>query len=150
MKTQISHLINGAMNVIRYEAHEKYTTANKDTSSYMGYVGSNCNERQEIATRVHSENGDTLRINIRGVELTLEFNHSTTGKTWWYECALTQDQYSQICQTSLGIGTKINEYHLNISMYCLVEVRSFHAGREGRPLKLGYSQYIDEAFVTIL
>lgn len=149
MKTQISHLINGAKNVIRDENHKKYTTA-KQATSHIGYAGSNYNKRQEIAARVHCENGDNLRINIRGVELTLELNHSTTGKTWWYECALTQDQYSQICQTSLGIGANINEYHLYISSSCFVEVRSFHAVREGQTLKQGYSPYIDEAFVTIL
>lgn len=149
MKTQISNLINGARNVIRDEAHEKYITA-KQATSHVGYAGTSHNERQEIGAHVYTENGDTLHVNVRGVELTLQIHKSMSGKSWYWRTELTEEQYKTICQTSIGVGTNLRSYVLNINGDCTVYVQTFNRRTERQNWRNGYTHNIDEAFVTIL
>lgn len=150
MKTQISNLINGAMNVIRDEEHEKYLTATQATS-HVGYAGTNDKERQEISARVYYENGDTLHVNVCGIELTLQIHKSLSGKSWYWSVSLTEKQFQQICcHTSIGVGKYLHSYVLEINYDCRVYVQTFNRKNERRIWREGYTHYIDEAFVTIL
>lgn len=149
MKTQIGNLINGAKNVIRDFSCEKYETA-KQSTSHIGYAGTNIKERQEIAMRVYEENGDTLHIIVRGIELRLKIHKSFSGKSWWWQTELTDEQYSTICKTSIGVGAKLNSYSLIVNDDCTVCVHTFHRRNECQTWKPGYTHNIDEAFVTIL
>ncbi|HBV83565.1 MAG TPA: hypothetical protein DEB74_12415 [Lachnospiraceae bacterium] len=149
MKTQISNLINGAKNVIRDEEHEKYITA-KQAATHVGYAGTYAKERQEISERVYHENSDTLHINVRGVELTLQIHKSMSGKSWYWSVSLTDKQFQQICHTSIGVGENLRSYELEINYDCRVYVQTFNRKNERRIWREGYTHYIDEAFVTIL
>ncbi len=149
MKTQISNLINGARNVIRDEAHEKYKYA-KQATSHVGYAGANDNERQEIGACVYAENGDTLHVNVRGVELTLQIHKSMSGKSWYWSAYLTDEQYQQICPTPIGVGDNLHFYELGVNSDCRVYIQIFNRRNERQIWREGYTHNIDEAFVTIL
>lgn len=61
MKTQINTLKRGHGNMV---------------------IGSNHEERQRIGAKVKAENGSTLRILENGIEYTLNYHESTSGKSW--------------------------------------------------------------------
>ena len=87
MKTQIQGIINGAKNVIRMENHPKYINAK--VNSYGNFVGTAIDECNAVGKKIFAENGDEMRANIRGVELTLHRHSSTTGKTSWFSSELS-------------------------------------------------------------
>lgn len=70
MKTQICDLINGSKNVIRDLSASKYAGCPAGTSAE--FAGTTIRERAEAAEAVKLENPETLRINVRGVELVLQ------------------------------------------------------------------------------
>lgn len=149
MKTQITYLINGKKNVIRDKENVKYATA-RIATSHIGYAGTSNKQRQEIATQVYAENGDTLHITIRGIELTMPIHKSMSGKSWLWSTELTEEQYHTICGSSLGVGKNLNSYTLTFYDDCTVEISVYHRENERQAWRCGYTQYIDEAFVTIL
>lgn len=149
MKTQISNLINGSKNVIRFENHSKYQSASPATS-HVGYAGTNSRERNEIAERVYNENGDNLHIIVRGIELNMPIHKSVSGKTWSWGTELSSEQYKAICGEPWGIGKDLNSYTFTISDDCTVHASVYHRKNERQEWKHGYTYDIDEAFVTIL
>ena len=143
MKTQITNLINGMKNVVRDEQHEKYLNA-KPATSHIGYAGSE--NRAEIAQRVFAENGETLNIMLSGVELQLHLAKSTTGKTLWYTCELSEEIANQFMFTN---GNS-RSYTLIIDSNMTVCINKFVRRNERAKWRFSYYQYIDEAFITIL
>ena len=148
MKTQITNLINGAKNVIRNMEDAKYMTA-KPATSHNGYAGTNRDERNEIAAKVYAENGDALNITAKGIALTLPIHRSTTGKSWSWNCDLTEEQYTALGGTYTE-GT-LKSYALTMTMSCEVILRSFTRKTEAAQWReVGPMTYLDESFIQIL
>lgn len=147
MKTQISNLINGSEYVIRDMANPKYANANRSTS-HLGYGGTNRKERNAIATMVHDENPDALHVSVRGIDLTLPISYTTTGKSWWWRCDLTQEQYIALGGTFTN--GNIKSYALNIFADCTAAIYSFTKKSQNAQWRQSNMAYIDESFVTIL
>lgn len=147
MKTQITSLINGSKNVIRDDSNEKYMNASEATS-HVGYAGTNSVTRNEIAMKVADENPDKMRIAARGIDLELDRHFSCPGKTWWWNCELTEEQYVQL-GGSCTDGT-IKAYSMTVSMSCEVSICSFTKKSENAHWRQSKLEYLDESFITIL
>lgn len=129
MKTQINHLISGT----------------------TGIVGTSTAIRQEVGKKVLEENGDTLRIMIKGVELEMHRSCSCSGKSWWWTAELTAEQYAIITDNNtLGIGTQLNSYSLVISQELRATAYVCHRANERQQWRCGWSQLIQESNITIL
>lgn len=147
MKTQISNLINGSKNVIRDMEDSKYMTA-KPATSHIGFAGTNRDERNEIAARVYEENGKTLKITAKGIDLTLPIHVSTTGKSWSWGCPLTEEQYVALGGRYTD-GT-LKAYRIEVTMRCEVILYSFTRKSEAAQWRCSNSTYLDESFVHII
>lgn len=148
MKTQITNLINGSKNVIRNMEDAKYMTA-KPATSHNGYAGTNREERADVAARVYRENGDKLRIIANGIALTLPIHRSTTGKSWEWNCDLSEEQYTALGGTYTE-GT-LKAYGLAVTMDCEVVLRSFTRRSEAAQWReVGPMTYLDESFIQII
>lgn len=148
MKTQIANLINGSKNVIRNMEDTKYNTA-KAATSHDGYAGTNREERESVAAKVYAENGDTLNVTAKGIALTMPIQRSTTGKSWSWNCDLTEEQYTAMGGT-LTEGT-LKSYALTVTMNCEVIIRSFTRKSEAAQWReVGPMTYLDESFIQIL
>lgn len=132
MKTQINTLKRGHGNMV---------------------IGSNHEERQRIGAKVKAENGNTLRILENGIEYTLNYHESTSGKSWWYE---SDKLPAEIVKTIIPSDSKaINDIanvdvtlHVNMDMTC-----EFHTRRrrhEGAQWRAGQTIEVEEANVIIL
>lgn len=129
MKTQINHLISGT----------------------TGIVGTSTAIRQEVGKKVLEENGDILRITIKGVELEMHRSCSCSGKSWWWTAELTTEQYAIITDNNtLGISTQLNSYSLVISQDLHATVYVYHRANERQQWRSGWSQLIQESNITIL
>lgn len=95
MKTQINNLINGQKNVIRNENDEKYINAPM-SSSHDEYAGTNYNTRREVARRVFEENPEYLNVEVRGIKFNMPIGSSLSGKTRWFSCLITPEDYLRI------------------------------------------------------
>lgn len=132
MKTQINTLKRGHGNMV---------------------IGSNYEERQRIGAKVKSENGNTLRILVSGIEYTLNYCESTSGKTWWYE----SDKLSaEVVKTIVPCDSKATNDSDNvdvtfvIDMYMKCEFQTRRRRHEGAQWKQGQTIEVEEASVTIL
>lgn len=129
MKTQINNLVSGT----------------------TGIVGTSYAIRHEISKRVLEENGDTLRVNVKGVELELHRSCSCSGKSWWWTTQLTKEQYMTITDNnSLGCSTNLNSYSLTIDCDCHATAYVAHRANERQQWRAGYSHMIQEKYFTIL
>jgi hypothetical protein len=150
MKTQIQDIINGAENVIRMENHPKYI--NSKVNSCGNFVGTAVDERNAIGEKIFAENGDEMRANIRGVELTLHRHSSSTGKTSWYSSELTPDEYAIICTGNTfewPADMKFKSFDITIGKDCTVTVTRYGKKSEGATWKAREWNDLDGAFVTI-
>ena len=146
MKTQITNLINGRKNVIRNMEDPKYATA-KPATSHDGFAGTNREERNEVAEKVHRENPEALTIIARGVALTLPIAYSTTGKSWSWGCELTEAQYTALGGT-LTEGT-LKAYRLTVNMDCTATLYSFTRKSEAAQWRQSNMTDLDESFIQI-
>jgi hypothetical protein len=129
MKTQINHLVSGT----------------------TGIVGTSMAIRQEVGKKVLEENGDILRIMIKGVELEMHRSCSGSGKSWWWTAELTEEQYAIITDgNTLGVSTRINSYSLSISQDLRITAYVSHRANERQQWRQGWSQLIQESNITIL
>lgn len=152
MKTQIFNLINGKENVVRMESCLKYSTAKKATS-HDGYAGTNREERAAVAAKVFAENGEEMKVTIRNVELTLHRGYSTTGKTSWFSCELTSDEYQCITAGRTyewPADMKFKSFSLQLNQDCTITATRYGKKSEGAEWKAREWMDIDEAFVTIM
>lgn len=116
-------------------------------------IGSNYEERQRIAEMVKAENGSTLNIFHNGIEYTLNYHQSISGKTWWYE---SDKLPVEIVKTILPSDSKaINDsanvdvtLRVNMDMTC--EFRTQRRRHEGAQWRAGQTIEVEEANVTIL
>lgn len=151
MKTQIFNLINGNKNVVRLENCLKYTTAKK-ASSHSGYAGTNRDERAEVAAKVFSENGDEMKVTIRNIELVLRRGSSTTGKTQWYSCELTSDEYQLITAGKTyewPNDMKFKYFNIHLNADCTITATRYCKKSENAQWKAREWMDIDEAFCVI-
>lgn len=152
MKTQIQKLVNGAKRVIRDEKHPKYASVPKATS-HIGFAGTNRIKREEIAGRVFAENGDTMRVTVRGVPLDLRREASTTGKTEWYSAEIAREQANAICGFSKKTTWFLRgdgKWMFSIHGDCTCTVNAWSRKTPGSEWKERYFFNIGEEFVTIL
>lgn len=147
MKTQISTLINGRKNVIRNMEDPKYINA-KPASSHVGFAGTNRDERNEVAGKVHDENRDGMTIIARGIELILSIAYSVSGKSWSWSCQITEDQYKALG----GIYTDgtLKAHSLQINMDCTVTLYSFTRKSDAAAWRQSNMTDLDESFIQIL
>lgn len=149
MKTQFDFIIRGNYGVMRDLTHAKYNGLN--IGEFDGCVGTNFDERAAIMDKVLQENGETLRVMVKGVALTLARGSSVSGKTWWYSCELTEDQAVAIAGDSFKLPDGgVKDYALNISSEGDVDVQRWRARNERAQMKWKQPQPIDSAFVVIL
>lgn len=150
MKTQISSLINGSENTIRYISSEKYS--NNPIGFYNGKSnvpqngGTSTEERMAIAKAVEVENPTHIHILANGVELALDRINSVSGKSWRWETQLTKEQYEKITNEKAPEWTHKNarnEYNIVINDNCMVSVLA-SSGKKGVCYILG------EEFIEIL
>lgn len=152
MKTQIFNLINGNKNVIRLASHPKYATA-KMASSHVGFAGTNRKDREAVAAKVFEENGEEMTVAIHNIVLTLHRRSSTTGKTSWYSCDLTSDEFQLItCGHTYEWPSdmKFKNFDIRINQDCTITATRFGKKSEGAEWKAREWMDIDEAFITIM
>lgn len=143
MKTQITKLINGARNVLRNSEDPKYLSANRATS-HIGYAGSPASLREEVSKAVSAENGETINVMVKNIELVLSRRSSLRGKTVTYTCSLSEKQYYAITGFVLTKPWK-NEQTYLFSLYPNMTCELRRIGRRN-----SVYNYIDESFVVIL
>ena len=127
MKTQINTLVTGT----------------------TGLVGTNSAIREEISSKVLAENGDTLRVVVKSVELELQRSCSCSGKSWRWSTELTAEQFKVIAPNALGCG-KINRYTFTIDGKCRATAQVWHRSNERKQWRFGYMHTIQEANILIL
>lgn len=149
MKTQISELINGSENVVRKVDAAKYQEnpiGNYNCKMNVPkYGGTPIVDRAATAEKVAAENPKTMRVSANGLDLTLDRQVSTTGKTRGWHASLTPDQYSAIvgCEAPKWEHKNAkNSYELTITMDCEV-VLIASSGKKSA------SRIIDESFISI-
>jgi hypothetical protein len=116
-------------------------------------IGSNHEERQRIGAKVKEENGNTLRILENGIEYTLNYHESTSGKTWWYESdKLPVETVKAILPSdSKAINDSANvDVTLQVNMDMTCEFHTRRRRHEGAQWRVGQTIEVEEASVTIL
>lgn len=152
MKTQICDLINGAKNVIRDLSASKYAECPAGTSAE--FAGTTIRERAEAAEAVKLENPETLRINVRGVELVLQADRAkTSGRIVNYCADITAAQWCTIT----GRGSeclKIYQYETSFSFRVNADMTAealiFARKSPAAMWRTRKHEYIDESFITVL
>lgn len=148
MKTQITNLVNGRVNVRRNDNDVKYVSAISLTNK-SGYSGSPITIRQDIGNKVIEENPESLNIEIQGKVLHLARHSSCSGKTVWYSADLTQEEHLAIMGEPYPSH---NEWCsiITIDMLMYVNVTRFMRKSEKAQWKEKASMYIGEELVKIL
>lgn len=148
MKTQINKLINGSADVFRNMDDEKYANAKKGTSTY--FAGTNLNERIAVAEAVMAENGEHLRVLIKGKEFNLTCKRIKEDYILDYCCEITNEDYLRIFGYEPTITTFETTFILSVSKDMTVCVYRFARRNERCTWRCRGYGYIDESFVTIL
>ena len=148
MKTQITILVNGRVNVRRNDNDVKYVSAISLTNK-SGYSGSPITIRQDIGNKVIEENPESLNIEIQGKVLHLARHSSCSGKTVWYSADLTPEEHLAIMGEPYPSH---NEWCsiITIDMLMYVNVTRFMRKSEKAQWKEKASMYIGEELVKIL
>ena len=148
MKTQITNLVNGRVNVRRNDNDVKYVSAISLTNK-SGYSGSPITIRQDIGNKVIEENPESLSIEIQGKVLHLARHSSCSGKTVWYSADLTPEEHLAIMGEPYPSH---NEWCsiITIDMLMYVNVTRFMRKSEKAQWKEKASMYISEELVKIL
>lgn len=152
MKTQIRDLINGSENVIRDLSASKYAECPAGTSA--DFAGTVASERAAIAEAVKLENPETLRVNVRGVELLLQADRAkTSGRIVNYYSDITPAQWCAItgrrpeCLEVYKLETSFS-FRINADM--TAEALIFARKSPGAMWRTRKYEFIDESFITIL
>lgn len=146
MKTQITSLINGSVNVRRDLSLNKYMMANTKSNRF---VGTNYALRNEIAQKIIDENPDGMDVEIFGCKLHLTRKASCSGKTIWYNTILTDNEFEQITGATYP-SDNMWESVLTINGDMTVEVTRWMRRNDKQQWKEMGTTYIGEEFVTIL
>lgn len=150
MKTQISELISGEANVRRDLNHAKYRTAEKSTS-FGDYAGTNSTIRKVIAQKVISENPEDLHLTIKGKNFCMKRQQSLSGKTIWWVCDLSDDDFSLLSGLSVATNEKKQlSYTMTIwdSMKCQITV--YARRNERAEWKMQDYFWLGEEYITIV
>ena len=94
-----------------------------------------------------------MKVTIRNVELTLHRGYSTTGKTSWFSCELTSDEYQCITAGRTyewPADMKFKSFSLQLNQDCTITATRYGKKSEGAEWKAREWMDIDEAFVTIM
>lgn len=146
MKTQITNLINGRKSVIRDLNCKKYLNA-KPATSHVGYAGTNRDERAAIAEMVYVENPEQLFLSARGMNFVLPICRSKSGKSWSWNCSISEDEYKALGGWHTD-GT-LKSYMLCVNDDMTIQILSFTRKSENAQWRLSYLDYVDEAYFTI-
>ena len=149
MKTQINNLINGQKNVIRDENDEKYINAPM-SSSHDEYAGTNYDTRREVASKVFEENPECLNVEVRGIKFTMPRYSSLSGKTVWFSCPITSEDYLHITGAKELPYKHETSFTLEINMEMKVIIMKSTRHSERAQWKYRGDICIGEEFVTIL
>lgn len=148
MKTQIKHLINGSKYVIRDNEDLKYKNATHNIS--YDIVGSSYKEREFISNKLFEENPKEMKVEVRGIPLTLKCEQSISGKTRCWVSELSERDYLQIIGEDKPTTSQQSRYIIQIEHSCEVHIYSFKRLSENSQWKPSRSFVLDESFVTIL
>lgn len=152
MKTQICDLINGSKNVIRDLSASKYAECPAGTSAE--FAGTEIRKRAAVSEAVKLENPETLRVNVRGVELFLQADRAkTSGRIVNYCADITAAQWCKI--TGRGAEClKIYKYETSFSFRVNADMTAealiFARKNPAAMWRTRKYEYIDESFITIL
>lgn len=152
MKTQIYDFINGSKNVIRDLNASKYAECPAGTSAE--FAGTVASERAAIAEAVKLENPETLRVNVRGVELLLQADRAkTSGRIIGYFSDITPAQWCAIT----GRGAEYLEIYKSETSFCFrinadmtAEALIFARKSPAAMWRTRKYEFIDESFIIIL
>lgn len=152
MKTQIYDLINGSKNVIRDLSASKYAECPAGTTAE--FAGTVTSERAAIAEAVKLENPETLRVNVRGVELVLQADRAeTSGRIVNYYSDITPAQWCAITGRSaecLEIYKFETSFCFRVNADMTAEALIFARKSPGATWRIRKYEFIDESFITIL
>ena len=152
MKTQIYDLINGSKNVIRDLNASKYAECPAGTSAE--FAGTVASERAAIAEAVKLENPETLRVNVRGVELLLQADRAkTSGRIVNYYSDITPAQWCAITgrgAESLEIYNFETSFSFRNNADMTAEALIFSRKSPAAMWRTRKYEFIDESFITIL
>lgn len=152
MKTQIRDLINGSENVIRDLSASKYAGCPAGTSAE--FAGTVASERAAIAEAVRLENPETLRVNVRSIELILQADRSkTSGRIIGYFSDITAAQWCAITgrgSECLEIYKFETSFSFRVNADMTAEALIFARKSPGAMWRTRKYEFIDESFITIL
>lgn len=152
MKTQIYDLINGSKNVIRDLSASKYAECPAGTSAE--FAGTTIRERAAVAEAVKMENPETLRVNVRGVDLVLQADRAKTSGLIVNYCAdITAVQWCTItgrCSECLKIYKFETSFAFRVNADMTAEALIFARKSPGVMWRTRKYEFIDESFITIL
>ena len=80
---------------------------------HNGVAGTNNDIRNIVWEAFRAKYSTSVTVSISGVTLTLQANHSLSGKSTSYHASLTAEQYIQITGSDFGMSKK-NAPHINI------------------------------------
>lgn len=89
MKTQISNLRSGTKNQV-LNPEIDYTKL-PNATSHIGHGGTNHAEVESIWNRVISENPESMKVIIKGIELEMEENWSLSRKSVSYNASISKE-----------------------------------------------------------
>lgn len=152
MKTQICDLVNGSKNVIRDLSASKYAECPAGTSAE--FAGTTIRERAAVSEAVKLENPETLRINVRGVELVLQADRAkTSGRIVNYCADITPAQWCTITgrrAECLKIYKFETSFSFRVNADMTAEALIFARKSPAAMWRTRKYEYIDESFITIL
>ena len=152
MKTQIRDLINGSEGVIRDLSASKYAGCPAGTSAE--FAGTVTSERAAIAEAVKLENPETLRVNVRGVELLLQADRAkTSGRIVNYYSDITPAQWCAITGRSpecLDMYKFEISFSFRVNADMTAEALIFARKGPDAMWRTRKYEFIDESFITIL
>lgn len=152
MKTQIYNLVNGSNNVIRDLSAPKYAGCPAGTSAE--FAGTALRERAAVSEVVKLENPETLRVNVRGVEIVLNADRAkTSGRIVNYCADITAAQWCKITGRSpecLDVYKFETSFSFRINADMTAETLIFARKSPAAMWRTREYEYIDESFITIL
>ena len=128
MKTQISSLRNGSIY--------------KD--------GTNYELRNEIASKVISENPEFINIEIKGIKLTLLPEYSTSGNLTGYSCDISLDQFKTIESIDYNPYTFESNFTFEIGADMKAQISKLTRKSVNHKWQFRGWDNIDEGLITIL
>lgn len=128
MKTQINNLVKGNQFV----------------------SGTNHEVRMQVGQQVLAENGSSITITWMGVEITMQYFQSLSGKSWWYTGILSNEQAEKLNLPKVASNATEEFYSVQLDPKMFFTLFR-HARRGNSPvLKLRESRELTTENIVIL